>query len=201
LAAVALWQWSLTRDRGQAVLAVILAIACPLTKNPGWVWLLTLAPAVIITLLPRRGLHVVYGLWAAAAIILLGLSQAQVTLLGYRLHPTFQPVWEPLWQNYYEFANWHLLWYALPALLIVNRRRLLSTPLAAGTVTIASGLAFLFVVFNFTNAGVWVSDYSTVNRATLHLAPLLVFYLLALAHAAVYALQTDKTPAINIAPQ
>jgi hypothetical protein len=48
---------------------------------------------------------------------------------------------------------------------------------------------------------VWVSDYSTVNRATLHLAPLLVFYLLALAHAAVDALQTDKTPAINIAPQ
>ena len=37
---------------------------------------------------------------------------------------------------------------------------------------------FLFFGFAFTNARVWVEDQSTVNRATLHLAPLLVVWML-----------------------
>jgi hypothetical protein len=187
LAAIALWQWSVSRDPVQLALAAILAVACPLTKNPGWIWLLTLLPAVIVTLLPRHGLRIVGGLGLAAALTLIVLGLADVAILGYRLGSTFQPVWMPLWQNYYEFANWHLLWYLLPALALLNYRRLLRPPLVSGTVTVAGGFGFLFVVFSFSNAAAWVADYSTVNRATLHLAPLLVFYMLALAHAAVSA--------------
>ena len=191
LAAIALWQWSIAHDRAQLALAAILAVACPLTKNPGWVWLLTLIPALIVTLLPKRGLRIVYGLVVAVILALIALSQADVTVFSYRLRSTFQPVWEPLWQNYYEFANWHLLWYLLPAVMLLNYRRLLLPPLIAGTVTVASGLGFLFVVFSFSNAAAWVADYSTVNRATLHLAPLLVFYVLGLAHSAVRALDAN----------
>jgi hypothetical protein len=187
LAAIALWQWSIAQDRAQLALAAALAIACPLTKNPGWVWLLTLLPALIVTLLPTRGLRVVYALGVAAILALIALGQADVVILNYRLRSTFQPVWEPLWQNYYEYANWHLLWYLLPAGMLLNYRRLLRPPLVAGTVTVVSGLAFLFVVFGFSKAAAWVTDYTTVNRATLHLAPLLVFYVLALAHAAISA--------------
>lgn len=184
LAAIALWQWSVSRDRAQLVLAVVLAVACPLTKIPGSIWLLTLVPALIVTLMPRSGLRVVFGLGAALILGLIALGSADVGILNYRLGSTFQPAWAPLWQNYYEFANWHLLWYVLPVLLAINYRRLFLSPLVAGTVTVGSGLAFLFVVFSFTNATNWVADYSTVNRATLHLAPLLVFYILALANSA-----------------
>jgi hypothetical protein len=38
----------------------------------------------------------------------------------------------------------------------------------------AAGLGFLFFVFAFTEAGYWLADLTTANRATLHLAPLLV---------------------------
>lgn len=198
LAAIALWQWSISHDRGQFALAAVLAIACPLTKNPGWVWILTLIPALIVTLAPKRGLRIVYGLGVAAILVLIALSQSDVVILNYRLGSTFHSVWQPLWQNYYEFANWHLLWYVLPVVLLLNYRRLLLPPLVAGTVTVASGLGFLFVVFGFSNAADWVTDYSTVNRATLHLAPLLVFYMLGLAHSAISAF--DANGRANAAP-
>ena len=43
---------------------------------------------------------------------------------------------------------------------------------------------FLFVGFAFTNAGAWVEDQSTVNRATLHLAPLIVVWMFVTLRAA-----------------
>ncbi|MBK6334390.1 MAG: hypothetical protein IPF60_00925 [Betaproteobacteria bacterium] len=44
--------------------------------------------------------------------------------------------------------------------------------------TLAIGMGFLFFGFTFTNAYAWVEDQSTVNRATLHLAPLLVVWVM-----------------------
>ena len=49
------------------------------------------------------------------------------------------------------------------------------TPDAAPlTVVVAGGVLFLAFVLLFTNAREWLSDQTTVNRATLHLAPLVV---------------------------
>ncbi len=42
---------------------------------------------------------------------------------------------------------------------------------------VAGGLLFLFFVFGFTTASFWISDQTTVNRATLHLAPLIVVFM------------------------
>ena len=40
------------------------------------------------------------------------------------------------------------------------------------------GLLFLFMVFGFTTASYYISDQTTVNRATLHLAPLIVAFMI-----------------------
>jgi hypothetical protein len=197
--AIAAWQWANARDSRQGVLALVMAAACPLTKIPGWVWLLTLLPALIVALMPRRGLRVVLGLWGLGAMVLLVLAQFDFVVTGYRLHADFRPVWEPLWENYYELANWHLLWYLLPLLALATHRRLIAPPLLAGTVMVASGLAFLFVVFSFTSASQWVQDFSTVNRATLHLAPLLMFFVLMMVEAIVRSLR-EKDPAPAAVP-
>ena len=177
LSAIALWQWSICRDRRQLVLAVILAIACPLTKNPGWAWLATLIPALVVAFLPARGVLVVGALSLTGLLLAVAFGRADVTVWGYHVGGTYHAVWEPIWQNYYQFANWHLLWYVLPVLMLWNARRLFRPPLVAGTMIVMCGFAFLFIVFSFSNAAAWVTDYSTVNRATLHFAPLLVFYL------------------------
>jgi hypothetical protein len=37
---------------------------------------------------------------------------------------------------------------------------------------VATGGLFLVIVFSFTNARLWVTEQTTINRATLHIAPL-----------------------------
>ena len=86
--------------------------------------------------------------------------------------------WGGLARAYFAFANWHLLFYAALAVAALGWRQLLSRELAPLTLVVAAGFAFLLFGFAFTNARVWVEDQSTVNRATLHLAPLIAVWML-----------------------
>jgi hypothetical protein len=173
LATLAFYRWTLRRDPRDAALALLFALACPLIKIPGFVWALTLVPGVIVALLPRHGLRLAGIALGCATLILLALAQFEPTILGYRLHLDYRPPWQSLGEAYFLFDNWHLLAYAVVALALVGARRLVAPPLAPLAVVVACALAFLFVVFAFTNAAAWMADYTTVNRATLHVAPLL----------------------------
>jgi hypothetical protein len=172
LAALALWRWAEARRMGDALLALVLAVACPSIKTPGIVWALTLAPAVLVTLLPKRGLRLVGIGLAIAAFVLLVLARAHPQVLGYRLHLDFAPAWEGLADSFFLLGNWNLLWYAVLACAIVMWRELSRRPLLPLSLVFGTGIAFLAVVFAFTNARNWVSDQTTINRAVLHIAPL-----------------------------
>ncbi len=182
LAVLALYRWTQRRDFRDAGVALFFAICCPLIKTPGWIWLLTLAPAVVVALFPRRGMRIVGVCFALAILALLALARTTPTILGYQLHLEFAPAWRSLTETYFLFGNWNFLWYGLIALAAIGWRRLGEPPLASLAVVVAGGLGFLFVVFGFTNAVDWVVDYTTVNRATLHLAPLLVTLAVLLWH-------------------
>jgi len=174
VAALAFYRWTLRRDPRDAILALLLALCCPLIKVPGVFWALTLLPGTLIALMPRRGPSTVAIAFAAGALVLLYLAQSAPVILGHRLHLDFEPPWHALAEAYFLLNNWHLLWYAVVALAIVGARRLVRPPLAPLAAVVATGLVFLGVVFTFTNVAAWVVDFTTVNRATLHLAPLLV---------------------------
>lgn len=177
LASMSFWRWSVERRIEHLLLALLLALASPLLKRPGWIWLLLLAPAALPILFGKRGWRIFSGLGGAAAVALFFLAQYQPRLLGYQLHAAFQPVWRPLLETTLLLNNWHLMWYAALLALIIGWRSLLAPRLAALTAYLCGGFAFLFVVFFFSNAALWVSDLSTVNRALLHLVPTLVFAL------------------------
>ncbi len=174
LAALAFYRWTRGRDRRDAALALLLALACPLIELPGVIWAATLLPGAVIALLPRQGPRLVALGFGVAALALLFLAQASPLVLGHRLHVDFEPPQRSLAEAYFLFANWHLLWYAVVALSIIGARRLARPPLVALTAVVVSGLAFLGVVFTLTNVAAWLADFTAVNRATLHLAPLLV---------------------------
>ena len=127
-----------------------------------------------MALLPRRGPKLLAIGFGVAALALLFLAQSNTAVLGHRLHIDFEPPWRSLAEAYFLFNNWHLLWYAVGALTLIGARRLFRPPLVVLSTVVASGLAVLGVVFAFTNVAAWVADFTTVNRATLHLAPLLV---------------------------
>ena len=55
-------------------------------------------------------------------------------------------------------------------------RQLAAPTLAPFTAVVATGGLFLVVVFSFTNARHWVTEQTTINRATLHIAPLVAVF-------------------------
>jgi hypothetical protein len=186
-----------TRSVADAMLAVVLLAAMVLVKNPGKAWLLALIPAFVAAAVPRHGVRIAAASVALAIFALLVATRSGVKLLGYQFSPSFWMPWGSLFDAYFSFANWNLLWYAAVATLAVGRRQLFAGEAAPYTLAVAGGLLFLFVGLAFTNAWVWVEDQSTINRATLHLAPLVVVWILVVARA---SLEDSRTASATAAP-
>jgi hypothetical protein len=183
LAVLALWRWTLWHRLADAALALLLAIACVTIKTPGIVWALTLVPALVVVLLPRYGGRIVALALAVALAVLLVLARTEPVVLGYRLHLEFAPEWTGLFDTFFLLGNWHLLWYAAIAAAALAWSELRAPRLLPLTIVIGVGMLFLGVVFTFTNARAWVTDQTTVNRATLHVAPLVVVWMVLIVDA------------------
>jgi hypothetical protein len=173
-AALAFYRWAMRGDRRDAAIALGLALCCPLIKIPGLIWGLTLLPGVVVALWPRRGLKFVGIAYALGLFALVALARTNVTILGYRLHTDFNPAWRTFWDAYLLSSSWNLLWYGAVVLAIVGARRLAAPRLAPLSVVVGTGIAFVLFVTWFTNASAWLAELTTLNRATLHLAPLIV---------------------------
>ena len=171
-AALALLRWTQSRSMRDASLAILLAIACTQIKVPGLVWALTLLPGVVVVLLPRQGPKVVAVGLAVTLFALAILAQTHPVVFTYRLHLDFDPAWRALGETQFLLSNWHLLWYAAIVAALLAWRQLAAPDLAPLTAVMVTGGLFLVVVFSFTNARQWVTEQTTINRATLHIAPL-----------------------------
>lgn len=180
MAAFAFFNWSRSRDRWQGTMAVLLGAGCILIKQPGIGWALTFLPALWVALAPRAGLigSVVLGGLGLACLLIFG--QAGIGLLGYSVKFAFTAVWEPLWVNLAILDNWHLLFYLAVMALLLFLPRLFSPAFRAMSMLLASALAFIFVVFFFTHVSTWIESYTVVNRALLHMVPMLLFYVMVL---------------------
>jgi len=108
------------------------------------------------------------------------LTRTEATILGYRMHLDFAPAWAPVAESLFLLGNWHLLWYGALAMVVIGYRSILSRELLTLSAVVLAGLFCLLVVFGFTNAREWVVEQTTVNRAVLHVAPLLALWSLAL---------------------
>jgi hypothetical protein len=182
LAAMAFFLWARDGDARQGWLALVLALALPLVKLPGIFWLMSFIPAYLMVLRPRIA---TIGLGIAAALglgLMFLLRETGLRVFNYTLSAdvNFGEVTKALGQNLFEMGNWHLFFWLVPAMAIVAWRRLFDGPLAPITTMAAFGAYFLAIVFYFSIAGEWVSDFTTVNRAVFHMVPLLAFWVVAL---------------------
>lgn len=180
LAAFAFFHWVRSRDTWQGAMAILLGAGCILVKQPGIGWALTLLPAFWVALAPRAGLIGTLTLGALGLAALLLFGQGGFSLLGYPLQFAFTPVWRPLWDNLAILDNWHLLFYLVAAALFVFLPRLFAPAYRAMTMVVIAALMFVLALFFFTHVSVWVEDYTVVNRAFLHLVPMLLFYVMVL---------------------
>ena len=178
LAMLAGWRWARLRRTEDLLLLLLCLVALPTIKNPGKAWLVLLLPGIAVAAWPRWGLRAAGLIACAGALALLILAQTNPVILGYQFQYAGAFPWQGLLDAYFLYANWHLLWFAAIAMALIGARSLFATDAAPLTVTLGLGLLFLLFGFSFTTASTWVDDPSTVNRATLHLAPLIVVWML-----------------------
>jgi hypothetical protein len=176
-AAFALLRWIRTRHAVDAVAVLVFAAACTQVKNPGWFWAATLVPGFIVARWPKYGVRIAFAAFALALIALVAVARFKLRLFNYELNMSYAPAWGDLAESYFLLGNWHILWYGAIAMAAIAWRSLLTPALAPLTTIVVGGLLFLFVVFGFTTASYWISDQTTVNRATLHLVPLIVAFM------------------------
>lgn len=188
LALLAWSRWLLLRERGQWLLAIAFGACLPAIKLEGTIWLALFGAVVAYELVPVRWRRRVVA--GGLAVLVFGL-----VLVGLHLSvpgsgwlrfdwrsvqlaaaPPLDLGWHPvggaMLASLFTLPNWHLLWYALP-LLIVLRRRFLALDRPArllGLFVLLQCIA-LFVLFFFTNAGEWAADFTSANRLILQLVP------------------------------
>ncbi|HEY2863539.1 MAG TPA: hypothetical protein VGK37_07955 [Casimicrobiaceae bacterium] len=176
MAAMAFAHWTRTRERTDAVLALVCAIACIAIKKEGILWALTLLPPVLVAIDRRVGLRVV-ALLGAVTVMYLLFGPREVDVLGYTLRTQFSNVSRPLFEHLFVMDNWHLLWYVTLAVIALRWRAMLSPAMAPMTILMLGAFAFVFVVFFYSSAAFGVIDETLVNRLPLHMVPALAFYL------------------------
>lgn len=176
LAAIATWQWAITRQWSDAGLAILMAIVCASVKMEGFLWVLTLAPGVVAALDRRLGLAMT-GALAAAAVLYLAFGPSELPLLGYVLRTRFVDVSKLVYEHLFAMDNWHLLWYAIVTVVVVHARALFGSRLAPMTVTMLAAVAFTGVVFFFSTASGGVEEETITNRLVMHTVPAFVFYI------------------------
>jgi hypothetical protein len=191
LAAIAFFVWVETHDRRQLVLALLFAAMPPLYKIPGAIWSLTMVPALLVALYERASGR--KALRWGLAIVIAGLfvggyvyaKQRNFAMTLYQAHWAPNPTSGFVLENYFVLDNYHLVWYLLAAALLVGWRVAISKAMRPATVLVAAGLSFLVVSFFFTNSTEWWGDYGTLNRATLHFVPVVVFYLFLISRSSI----------------
>ena len=188
LATLAWTRWMLYRERGQWLLAVAFALCLPAIKLEGAIWLLAFSTVVALDLLPSHWRRIVAAVIVVSLVIgllfggfvlpMLGLGWVRIAWgsVSIPMIGTFDLAWHPvgsaLLASLFTLPNWHLLWYLLP-LLVALRWRVLLRDHAARMLCllVLLQLAFLFVLFFFTDAAAWANDFTSANRLILQIVP------------------------------
>lgn len=185
--------WRRTGARADLLLALLFALALPLVKLEGAVWLACLLAAGGWSLLaprwqaalPLAGLVLLALVLPFAALpvplpglgtVRIGWGEIDIPVVG-TLALYWRPVGAEVMASLFVLPNWHLLWLAVPLLLALHGRALAEPALRGAAAFLALAAVFLFVLFFFTDASAWAENLTSINRLVLQVAPATVAFL------------------------
>ena len=180
-AVMAFYNWSVTRQHWQGLLALVFALGCLLMKNEGLFWLLSFVPGLIVVLWPgRRGYWLIAGLVVLCLVLLWVFPRdfqvAGHTLAQLKLHFIPRAVL-PMLASLFTHDNWHLLFYGVlllvPASMVVSQEARKRLP--GLIVVLGAALTLYATLFLFTRFSYGAVHYTAINRIGLHLTPALLF--------------------------
>lgn len=189
LALMAFHNWSVTRQRSQAILALVFALACLLIKNEGFFWLLTLLPALLVVLMPAKRSVLGLLLLGVGAALTLALFPRDVVVAGHSLDELSiyfrASAVSPTFNSFFVYGSWHLFAPLLAALIVATvivRRSCYFAYRGVATALAAAFLLFLFL-FWFTTYSYGAIHLTAISRISLQLVPAATFFSLLLARA------------------
>lgn len=191
MAALRLAAWQRYARPRDALLFLLFAALLPMIKLEGMVWMAGLLGAAVLSrFAPRLRLPLVALIVVVALVLvrgpglflpLLGAGWLEIHW-GEMLVPgvgTLELFWRPVWREVlsalFVLPNWHLLWYAVPLILVLGARRLRAAP-DAQTLGwfLLYALTFLGGLFFLTEASRWAENLTSVNRVLLQVVPVVI---------------------------
>ncbi|MDE0950641.1 MAG: hypothetical protein OSA45_05185 [Halioglobus sp.] len=180
-ALMAFQSWVTTQQRWQGFLVILFAVLCSTIKSEGFVWALTLIPALAVALMTRRQAAKLFALVTVILVLLLILVSKDTVIAGYTIEGlapslhiaglvgTVKVIW--------LHDNWHLFGYLLLAIIPLGlllpgtmTKKFLGLSLALG---IAAG-SYIYL-FLFTGFGWGASNFAAVGRLGIQIVPGLLF--------------------------
>ncbi len=188
--------WLKENDWRQGLLAALLILSLPMIKQEGLVWALLFPAALMLAKANKITLAAI-----ALSVITLGIlvwyrggldinpfglvsikispDLIQLPLLG-EMRLVEDTAWEPILKHLFLYGNWHLLIYLVVLALIAAPGVMWRWPRhswhRAGAFWALTSLSALYFLFAKTDAYDWALKGTSINRLTLQLAPLLLFW-------------------------
>ncbi len=191
LGTFSLYLWAVQGNLRQAPFVLVAAIALPLFKTPGLIWGMILIAVLLVARLRLRTLvWLAVGALVALGVIVLTIGVdielprvgrivlgRDTIVLPYMRGSgvTMHPVWGAVAGHMQVLGTWHLLW-SLAAIVVLAGAwlSLVDRGVRVVWLVLVLGMAFLFIVFFMTDKYSDAVDGQTLNRALLHVAPVVV---------------------------
>lgn len=181
------WIWLRERQKGILFLLAVMLFAMTQTKLPGWLWAATiLAPLSVFSLTYSPVKRLRLGLLTAVlAVTVLGVASvlcytetfpARVRGICASIKDgtlDFYNVADAVIPNLLVLNNWNLFWYSVPLLLVAGMvmQRTEVKAYVAAVLPSFMALTAVTIIFFFTSYYVDAQNYTTLNRALLHIVP------------------------------
>ena len=172
-----LHNWARLRQSWLAVLALLFALLCPMIKNEGLIWALTLTPAIAVAMMQRREAAKFFVLLILVGIFALLIIPQDLVIVGHEIRD-FRPSFNlnalmGILYSMFQHGSWHLLGYLMLMLVplglimpgALTRKYLIVTTI------VACAVAAYFFLFVFTGFGVGAENFAAVGRLGIHLVP------------------------------
>jgi len=183
-------RWHCISERRQLGVVLAIIVLMPMIKLEGAVWSIVLGAACVFSSIPRwtRQRRLLLGIGFASAVILLSVAfgAAWISVARRYLYNStafgfadFADSLSAFCHGLWAQGNWHLLWFALPVVLLCNRRAWIGSA-TTRRLAVLAGVSFLLIagLFVFTAAARYAQSYSAVNRLLLQLAPMVAALLI-----------------------